>query len=161
VTRPKPAARWAERLGRWALAAVFLYASIPKILDPAGFAVDISHYDIVPEALLPLLAVTLPWIEALGALALITGFAADGASVLILLLLLTFLGGLLQAWVRGIDLECGCFGHKDAGTGNVLSALLRDLAFIGIAIPVVWFRLKWRARDGLEDTASEPAATRP
>ncbi len=151
---------WLERLGRWILAGVFLYAAIPKILDPAGFALDISHYDMVPDALLPLVAVTLPWIEALGALALLTGFAADGAILLILMLLFAFMGGLVQAWMRGLDIECGCFGHKEDAAGNTLLAILRDLAFIGIAIPVFWHRLRRNSRAAKNNPDAEPSPAR-
>ncbi len=136
---------WIERLGRWVLAAVFLYAALSKILDPSGFASDISHYALVPNAAVNILAITLPWIEAVCALALISGFAADGAVILVNLMLLVFLGAMSQAFFRGLDINCGCFGHSDAGE-IILIPIARDALFFSIAVCTLWLRIKM-ARD--------------
>jgi uncharacterized membrane protein YphA (DoxX/SURF4 family) len=135
------AAAWLDRLGRWALAGIFLYAAIPKILDPLGFAEDISHYALVPDFLVNALAVVLPWIEAVVALALLTGFAAEGALFTATLLLFVFLLALGQAWVRGLDIDCGCFGHAQNGA-TVLIALLRDLGFFLLALATLAVRIR-------------------
>ena len=78
--RPVPAAPW-PRLGghlTWAyhclrltLAGVFIYAGFIKLLDPRAFAHAIAQYDLVPEALLPLVAIGLPALELLAGLGLI------------------------------------------------------------------------------------------
>lgn len=130
---------WLERMGRWSLAAIFLFAAVPKILDPAGFAQDVTHYALLPDAAVNGVAVLLPWIEAVGALALLTGFAAEGGLVLANLLLLLFLGALGQAWARGLDIDCGCFGHGTGGASVALS-FLRDLLFFLLAGAVLVLR---------------------
>ncbi|MEW5765080.1 MAG: MauE/DoxX family redox-associated membrane protein [Acidobacteriota bacterium] len=135
------AAAWLDRLGRWTLAGIFLYAAIPKILDPLGFAEDIGHYALVPDAVVNTLAVVLPWIEAVAALALLTGFAAEGALLTVNLLLLVFLGALGQAWIRGLDIDCGCFGHAQDGA-PVLLALLRDLGFLALGFTALAVRAR-------------------
>ncbi len=139
---------WSERLGRWALAAIFLAAAIPKVLDPSGFAADISHYALLPDVLVNPLAVVLPWIEAVGALALLSGFAAEGAILLINALLVVFLGAMGQAFVRGLDINCGCFGHS-AARETVGFAILRDVAFFAVAATVLWLRRKRTGRQKL------------
>jgi putative oxidoreductase len=130
---------WLERLSRWSLAGIFLAAAVPKILDPAGFALDITHYAMVPDVLVNPMAIALPWIEAVGALALLTGFAAEGGLLLINLLILAFMAGLGQAWVRGLDIDCGCFGHSDA-KGHVGLAFLRDIGFLALGVLASWLR---------------------
>jgi uncharacterized membrane protein YphA (DoxX/SURF4 family) len=130
---------WLERLGRWGLSAIFLFAAVPKILDPAGFAEDVTHYALLPDAAVNVVAVLLPWIEAVGALALLTGFAAEGGLLLANLLLLLFLGALGQAWARGLDIDCGCFGHGK-GNASVALAFLRDLLFFLLAGGVLALR---------------------
>lgn len=130
---------WGERLGRWALALIFLAAALPKIMDPSGFASDISHYAMLPDVVINPLAVVLPWIEAVAALALLSGFAAEGAVLLTALMLAAFLGGLGQAWIRGLDIDCGCFGHSDA-RGNVAVAFARDTGFLLLAGLVLFLR---------------------
>lgn len=130
---------WTERLARWTLAGIFIAAAVPKILDPAGFALDISHYGIVPDLLVNPMAIVLPWIEAVGALALLSGFAAEGALLLINLLMAIFLTALAQAAVRGLDINCGCFGHSEA-KGNIAPSLFRDMGFLALGLLAVWLR---------------------
>ncbi len=127
---------WASRVSRWALALVFLAAAVPKILDPAGFAADIRNYDLVHRLLLNALAITLPWLEAVCALALLSGLLRPGAVLLVNLLLAVFLAGLIQAWYRGLDINCGCFGHGGAAE-PVAKAALRDLFFLGWSLPLL------------------------
>ncbi len=47
------------------LGGVFVYASIDKVLHPAAFAEVIYNYQIVPEIFINLVALILPWLEAL------------------------------------------------------------------------------------------------
>jgi len=130
---------WLERLFRWGLAAIFLAAALPKILDPSSFAFDISHYALVPDLLVNPMAAVLPWIEAVTGLALLSGFAAEGAVLLANLMLLTFLGALGWALAKGLDIDCGCFGHSGA-RGHVGLAFLRDVGFLAVAVGAFWLR---------------------
>lgn len=127
---------WPSRVARWVLAAVFLAAALPKILDPAGFAQDIANYAMTPRFLVNLIAITLPWIEALAALALLTGLMREGAVLLVNLMMVAFLMALAQAGLRGLDISCGCFGHGAAATEPVIKALVRDLFFVGWSFPL-------------------------
>jgi len=45
------------------LGAVFLWASLDKIIDPSKFARDISNYHIIPFGLENIIAIVLPWLE--------------------------------------------------------------------------------------------------
>lgn len=132
---------WAERLGRWFLAGIFLFAAVPKILDPLGFAQDITNYQILPDVLVNITAIILPWIEAFAGLALLSGFAADGAVLLVTLQLVAFIAMLAQAWFRDLDIDCGCFGHGKGGR-SVAKALVEDWAFLAIALLVFRYRLR-------------------
>ena len=59
--------RWTDRIVRWGLALVFLYAGTVKLMDPKAFARSISQYDLAPDFLLPVPAIGLPLVEILGA----------------------------------------------------------------------------------------------
>lgn len=61
---------WLERIVRFALAAVFIYGGVIKLFAPKPFAATISTYHIVPEPLLPVVAIGLPLIETTAGLAL-------------------------------------------------------------------------------------------
>lgn len=128
---------WGSRVSRWVLAGVFLAAAVPKILDPVGFAMDISNYAFVPKVLVNLVALTLPWVEALTALCLLAGALREGAVLLVNLMMVAFLIALAQAGIRGLDINCGCFGHSGAAE-PVLKALVRDLFFLGWSFPLLF-----------------------
>jgi len=55
--------RLALLAARLVMAGIFLYASIDKIAHPAAFAKDIYNYQILPDALINLTALLLPWLE--------------------------------------------------------------------------------------------------
>jgi uncharacterized membrane protein YphA (DoxX/SURF4 family) len=96
---------------RLIVAAIFLGAALPKIADPASFATDIDNYRMVPDAIIGPMSVVLPLLEALVGVALVTGIHARGASLVAAAMLVAFAVGMVQAIGRGIDLDCGCFGH--------------------------------------------------
>lgn len=128
---------WVSTVSRVVLALVFLAAAVPKIFDPAGFATDIKNYDMVWKPALHIMAITLPWIEALAALALLTGVMLPGAALLVNMMMVMFLIALAQAGLRGLDINCGCFGHSGAAE-PVIKALVRDIFFLGWSIPLVF-----------------------
>jgi putative oxidoreductase len=111
------------------LGAVFMMAAVPKIMDPSGFALDISHYDTFPKFSINIIAITLPWIEGLIALSLILSVLDGGGVILVNLFMAAFLVLLGQAWMRGLDIDCGCFGKSGAGEA-VSKAFIRDIFFI-------------------------------
>jgi uncharacterized membrane protein YphA (DoxX/SURF4 family) len=96
---------------RLIVAAVFLAAALPKIGDPRSFATDIDNYRLLPDGLIGPFAVGVPLLEAVIGLALLTGVHARGAAVLASGMLVVFAIAMVQAIGRGIDLDCGCFGH--------------------------------------------------
>ena len=92
------------------IGAVFIYAGALKAWDPVKFASDIQNFHILPWPLGVRLAFYLPWLEILCGLALITGWLRTGAVGILTALMLVFLAATIAAKMRGIDLDCGCFG---------------------------------------------------
>src|SRR5271157_3370542 len=91
---------------RLLLGAIFIAASIEKIAHPSEFAKIISNYHILPDPMLNVVAIVLPWLEAILGLFIVCGWWLPGATALANLLLVCFLGALAQAAARGIDLQC-------------------------------------------------------
>lgn len=123
------------------LGAVFVYASLDKIANPADFARIVYHYQLVGpnQHLGPLvanlLAVTLPWIELLMGGLLLLGAWRREAALLSAGLLLVFIGAVTAALLRGIDLEnCGCFSVSGAGRAAGIQLILGDLALLLAAL---------------------------
>ncbi len=130
------------RCTRLLLGAVFIAASIDKMAHPAEFATIVSNYRILPARLINIVAIVLPWLEAVLGLFILCGWWLSGAIVLANLLLLVFFGALAQAVARGIDINCGCFSVKAAASPHTLWNLARDLLFLllGAAVTVHVFR---------------------
>ena len=119
------------------LGFIFLIASIDKIVDPAGFARDISNYHVVPFGLENIIAIVLPWLELLIGLGLILGIMVDGASVISGILLILFIILIFQATIRGFNFECGC-GLKE---GELVGwrKIFEDLIYL-FGSYIVWIR---------------------
>jgi hypothetical protein len=120
---------------RLATAAIFLFAAVPKLLDPVAFARDIDNYRMVPDALIGPLALTLPVAEMLIGLALVTGVFARGAAVVAGAMLAGFTGGMIQAILRGINLDCGCFGQL-AEAQVTWWSVARNVMFLAFSVVV-------------------------
>ncbi len=124
---------WLYHFLRLSLACVFIYAGLIKLLDPRAFAHIIAQYDLLPEGLLPLVAVGLPALELLAGLGL--AFEVRGSLTLMAILLLIFLVILGYAVWQNLDIDCGCFTAEDlAGQEGLKMAFRRDLIMIGATL---------------------------
>ena len=113
-----------------AVGALFIYAGAVKAWDPFTFANDIEHFRLLSWGLGMRLAFYLPWLEIFAGLALVSGRLRLGALALLSGLMVVFIGATIAAKVRGIDLNCGCFGHASKGL-SFTSHLLLDFAVLG------------------------------
>jgi uncharacterized membrane protein YphA (DoxX/SURF4 family) len=116
-----PAAALALRI---ALGAIFVYAAWTKLKDPwALFAMAIDSYQVLPTWAVEYLARTLPWAELLIGSLLIAGRWMRASTATTSLLLLVFFALMIRAYVKGIEINCGCFGPGEAISWKTL---LRD-----------------------------------
>ncbi len=118
---------------RLILGAVFIYASLDKILNPAAFAETVFNYQLLPAHLINLMALILPWLELFLGVLLLSGIWLPGAVFGANLLMITFLSALIYNTARGLNISCGCFPAE--ATASVLSwrDVLRDVFFLGIS----------------------------
>jgi uncharacterized membrane protein YphA (DoxX/SURF4 family) len=124
MTSQSKAFRIFSLLLRVALGIVFLYAAWLKLSKPwALFAMSIDSYQLLPLKAVELVARTLPWLELAIGICLIAGIFLRSAAVATSLLLAVFLGLMVRAYAKGMQINCGCFGP-----GEVISwkTLLRD-----------------------------------
>ncbi len=142
--------RLAERLVGWIFGGLFIYAGGLKLLDPAQFAVDIANYQLVSWPFAVAAAIYLPWLEILAGLGLVTGWKRSGALRVLIFLMVIFVQALFTAWVRGLNIECGCFG-KALATSNYALLFLRDGAILA---GLFWLLYReWKSRLALESHA--------
>lgn len=102
--------RWVVRAAQIATALVFLAAALPKISDVPQFAKDIAAYQLAPVWSHHLVAMTLPWIELVAALALLLKIRERAAAMVATAAMLTFTAAVAWAWSQGLSIDCGCFG---------------------------------------------------
>ena len=125
--------RLAVLAARLLMAGIFIYASLDKIAHPAAFAKDVYNYQILPDALINLTALVLPWLELLLGLCLLAGIWLPGAVLTVNGLLLVFLTALVFNLARGLDVNCGCFSTgSDAPVMSTAWYLLRDVGFLAV-----------------------------
>ena len=119
-------------LGRIILGGTFVYAAVFKIRDPAGFVADIGHYRLLPYPLAVALGVYLPWLELLCGTAVLIRRLEQGALLILTGLCALFGVALASAWIRSLNIDCGCFGHAITSSSLPL-ALARTLSLDLIA----------------------------
>lgn len=103
--------RYALLAFRIIVGGLFLYAAVLKIRDPLEFAQDVRDFRLVGQNLSFLTAVILPWVELLAGVFLIAGLWRKGSALLVSLMLGFFIVLILATIARGLDVDCGCFGH--------------------------------------------------
>lgn len=110
---------------------VFVWSGFLKAQDPGAFIISVRSFRILPDPYAAWLALSLPWLEIFAGLAVITGIGRRGGLLLLNLSLVMFAIALVSAWIRGINVDCGCFGGKD-GTTQIVDALVRDAVLLAV-----------------------------
>ena len=123
---------------RLLIGGLFVYASLHKIVDPAGFAQAIRNYQMLPPELSNLIALTLPWIEITTGGFLILGIQTRPAALIVSGLMAIFLVALFQAYFTGLDIHCGCFTSDPSSSGRISPlTLTRDTSLFVITTFIV------------------------
>ncbi len=119
----------AEPVLRWGLAALFLWAGISKLVRPDLFAAAINNYRLLPYTASVALAYYLPWLELAVGSGLFLKRFRSGAALLAIFLLTLFSLALFSALIRGLNINCGCFGNLgEPGRRALTIALIRAAA---------------------------------
>ena len=120
---------------RLIVGGIFIYSSIGKLFSPDEFAKIIYNYDILPLFLVNILAIALPYVLFMAGVLLIFGVYKKGNSAIFIGLIFVFLIALIQAYVRGLDINCGCFSLDTTSSNNdILMRIFQDVLLL---IPVL------------------------
>lgn len=110
TSEEQPRGDFRVRAVAFALGAVFIYAGVEKFRDSLQFADSIAAFALVPPAFINLLALGLPPFEIVCGLLLLTPWMRRIGVLAIALSAAIFFAALLSALLRGLTLDCGCFG---------------------------------------------------
>ena len=130
----KRSGRISYHLCRLLLGGLFIWAGAVKALDVPAFAGQVAAYQLLPYAWNYAVAAALPYVELLAGFLLLVNLRTKPAALLAGLLNAIFIVVLASVLVRGLNIDCGCFG-PDAGT-TPLQALGRDVVLLALAAAV-------------------------
>lgn len=150
MTRAWP---WISTLARLGLAAVFIVAGATKVGDLAASGRAVNAYRLMPYDVAKVVGAAQPFLEIALGLLLLAGLAVRLSAGIGAVLLVIFIAGIVSAWARGLQIDCGCFSKGgELGAGQVPTygwEILRDLGFLALAgILLVKPRTRWSV-DGL------------
>ena len=122
---------------RLILAGVFIFASIDKILQPQAFAQAVFDYQVLPDFLINLVALILPWLELLVGASLLMNRWMPGAASIVAILMSIFVGLIFFNLARGLDISCGCFLTDFDENPMSKLTLFRDILFLCLAFSLL------------------------
>jgi len=140
---------WFGLVARLTLGGVLFAAGYLKVGTPDKSQMAVRAYEMLPISVANLLGLILPPIEIVIGALLILGALTRVMAVLGGFTMVIFIIAISQAWVRGLNIDCGCFGGGGAvepGQTKYLQEILRDagLAFLAaylIRYPVTKFSI--------------------
>jgi uncharacterized membrane protein YphA (DoxX/SURF4 family) len=119
------------------LGGFYLLAGSTKVVNPGHFAEAVANYRLLPHELINLTAITLPWIEIVAGAFLILGIWLAASAWVINAMTLMFIGAITSAVMRGLSIECGCFGTV-GGREVGLRAIAEDIGLLVCGLWLVW-----------------------
>jgi len=128
---------WISTVARLGLAAVFLVAGATKVGDLAGSGRAVNAYKLMPYDVAKAVGAAQPFLEIALGLLLLIGLAVRLSAGIGAALLVIFIAGIVSAWARGLQIDCGCFSKGgELGAGQVPTygwEILRDVGFLVLA----------------------------
>ncbi|MGZ8766390.1 MAG: MauE/DoxX family redox-associated membrane protein [Acidimicrobiia bacterium] len=126
-------------VARLGLAVVWAWAAIAKLGDADAAVRAVRAYEILPEVLVKPFAWGLPFVELALAVLLLVGIGTRIAGWISAAIMVVFMAGIVSAWVRGIQIDCGCFGGggpAEVDGWTYAGELLRDGFFLLLSLVV-------------------------
>lgn len=148
TTVESPRARvlpWLSTLARLVLGGVWIAAGVPKITDLDASVRAVRAYALLPEAVVQIVGPGLPPAEILLGALLVLGVGVRVGAVISTVLMAAFVVGIASAWIRGLSIDCGCFGSGGALAPGAEPTYGRELARDGGLLVLALFLVRWPA----------------
>jgi uncharacterized membrane protein YphA (DoxX/SURF4 family) len=136
-------ARWGGLLARLVVGGVWIWAGVLKVPHPESSVTAVRAYQLLPPSVADGVGRVLPMVEVVVGVCLVIGLLTRFAAVLSALMLVAFIVGISSVWVRGIAIDCGCFGDGGADPdafGKYPWEIARDAGLLLLSLFVVWLR---------------------
>ena len=127
---------WVSTGARFVLGGVLLVAGAAKVVDPQASVAAVRAYELLPDGLVTAVGWGLPFVEVVLGVLLLAGIAVRPAALATAVLLVVFIAAVTSAAVRGLSIDCGCFGGGGPvppGQTAYAAEVARDLALLAAA----------------------------
>ena len=128
---------WIGLVCRLTLGGVLFVAGYLKVDKLEVSQMAVRSYELLPIPIANFLGQTLPFFEVVIGLLLIVGAATRAVAALGGFTMFIFIIAIAQAWARGLNIDCGCFGGGGTvapGETRYLQEILRDAGLVAMAL---------------------------
>jgi uncharacterized membrane protein YphA (DoxX/SURF4 family) len=128
---------WIGLVCRLTLGGVLFVAGYLKVDKLEVSQMAVRSYELLPIPIANFLGQTLPFFEVVIGLLLILGAATRAVAALGGFTMFIFIIAIGQAWARGLNIDCGCFGGGGTvapGETRYLQEILRDAGLVAMAL---------------------------
>jgi uncharacterized membrane protein YphA (DoxX/SURF4 family) len=128
---------WIGLVSRLTLGGVLFVAGYLKVDKLEISQMAVRSYELLPIPIANFVGLTLPFFEVVIGLLLILGAATRAVAALGGFTMFIFIIAIAQAWARGLNIDCGCFGGGgtvDPGQTRYLQEILRDAGLVAMAL---------------------------
>ena len=136
-----PVLGWLALAARLVIGGVWIYAGAVKLPDPAQSVEAVRAYQLLPGDMASTVGQLLPVVEVVVGICLVLGVLTGAFAVLSALLFVVFIAGIASVWMRGIDIDCGCFGgggyDPDASSAYPWE-IARDAGLLLLSLLLAW-----------------------
>ena len=123
-----------DAVASWIFGLTFLIAGFPHWSNPYYFLGSVYAYKLVEPGVGQMVAMGLPVIQLALALCFLIRIFLDASHLATLFMLACFVAVQTSAYVRGLDISCGCFGPgNDSSIGWFSLSLVYSLFMISVA----------------------------
>jgi uncharacterized membrane protein YphA (DoxX/SURF4 family) len=127
---------WFGLAARLILGGVLFAAGYLKVGTPDKSQMAVRAYEMLPISVANFLGLILPPVEIVIGALLIVGALTRVMAALGGFTRFVFIIAIAQAWARGLNIDCGCFGGGGAvapGETKYLQEILRDIGLVFLA----------------------------
>ena len=128
---------WIGLVCRLTLGGVLFVAGYLKVDKLEVSQMAVRSYELLPIPIANFLGLALPFFEVVIGLLLIVGAATRAVAALGGFTMFIFIIAIAQAWARGLNIDCGCFGGGGTvapGETRYLQEILRDAGLVAMAL---------------------------